>query len=73
MGVPPVRIDILMSIEGMSFSDAWKERNDIDFFGVQASFISIDDLIRSKKIAARPQDLIDVENLLIAKKLKEDI
>lgn len=26
MGRPPVRIDILMSIEGMSFEDAWKNR-----------------------------------------------
>lgn len=71
MGRPPVRIDILMSIEGMSFEDAWENRQMIDFFGVEANFISPEDLIQSKKLAGRPQDLIDVENLLLAKKLKE--
>lgn len=72
MGRPPVRVDILMSIEGMSFAEAWEKRNLIDFFGVDASFISIDDLIKSKKLAARPQDLVDVGNLLLAKKLESD-
>ncbi len=73
MGRPPVRIDILMSIEGMSFENAWKNRLPIDFFGVQANFISLDDLIQSKILAGRPQDLIDVENLALAKRLKEKL
>lgn len=71
MGRPPVRVDILMSLAGMDFADAWKNRHIVDFFGVQANFISLDDLIESKKLAGRLQDLIDAENLLLAKKLKE--
>lgn len=71
MGRPPVRVDILMSIEGMNFEDAWENRQTTDFLGVDANFISPDDLIRSKKLAGRPQDLIDVENLLLAKSLTE--
>jgi predicted nucleotidyltransferase len=73
MGRPPVRVDILMSIEGRSFAGAWKNRQNIDFFGVQASFVSLDDLIGLKQLAGRPQDLADVENLLIAKKVKEEL
>lgn len=72
MGRPPVRVDILMSIEGMSFAEAWKTRNVIDFFGVEANFISLDNLIKSKKLAGRPQDLTDAENLLLAKNIKEN-
>jgi hypothetical protein len=72
MGRPPVRVDILMSIEGMSFAKVWKNRQKIDFFGVEANFVSLDDLIELKKLAGRPQDLADVENLLIAKRLKEN-
>ena len=72
MGRPPVRVDILMSIEGMSFAEAWLNKNIIDFFGVEANFISLDDLIKSKKLAGRPQDLADAENLLLAKKIKEN-
>lgn len=70
MGRPPVRVDILMSLAGMNFADAWNNRRAVDFFGVEASFISLDDLIESKKLAGRPQDLIDAENLLLAKELK---
>ena len=71
MGRPPVRVDILMSIEEMDFAMAWDNRQIIDFFGIQTNFISLDDLIESKKLAGRPQDLADVENLLLAKKLRE--
>jgi predicted nucleotidyltransferase len=72
MGNPPVRVDILMSIEGMNFAEAWANRQIIDFFGVHTNFVSLDDLVKLKEIAGRPQDLADIENLLIAKKLKED-
>jgi hypothetical protein len=71
MGRPPVRIDILMSIEEMNFAEAWENRQMVDFFDVEANFISLEDLIQSKKLAGRAQDLIDVENLLLAQKLKE--
>ncbi len=71
MGRPPVRVDILMSIAGMNFAKAWENRQIVDFFGVEANFISLDDLIKSKKLAGRPQDLTDVENLLSAKKIKD--
>ena len=71
MGKPPVRVDILMSIAGMNFAQAWENRQIVDFFGVQANFISLDDLIQSKKLAGRPQDIADMENLLLAKRLKE--
>lgn len=71
MGRPPVRVDILMSIKGMNFEDAWQNRQMVEFFDVPANFISLEDLIQSKKLAGRPQDLIDVENLLLTKKLKE--
>jgi predicted nucleotidyltransferase len=73
MGRPPVRVDILMSIEGRSFTEAWQNRQIIDFFGIQANFVSLEDLIGLKKLAGRPQDLADVENLLIAKKVKENL
>ena len=63
MGRPPVRIDILMSIDGVAFEDAWPNRQDGDFDGVPASFIGVDDLVVNKTISARPQDLIDIESV----------
>jgi hypothetical protein len=63
MGRPPVRIDILMSIDGVEFVDAWPNRQEGDFDGIPANFISADDLITNKSISARPQDTIDIESV----------
>jgi hypothetical protein len=63
MGVPPVRIDILMSIPGLKFDEAWTRRVEADFDGVPVLFISRADLIASKLASGRPQDLIDADSL----------
>jgi hypothetical protein len=63
MGVPPVRVDILMGIPGGDFEQAWRNRNDVDFDGLVVHFISKQDLIKSKKASGRPQDIIDADLL----------
>ena len=63
MGVPPIRVDILMSVPGLAFEEAWNRRLQADFGGVAVWFISKQDLIVSKRAAGRPQDLIDAELL----------
>ena len=63
MGVPPVRIDILMGIPGMGFDEAWIRRNEVDFDQLLVPFISRDDLIIVKRAAGRPQDIIDADLL----------
>lgn len=63
MGIPPVRVDLLMGIPGLEFELAWGNRIEVDFDGLLVNFISKDDLITSKKASGRPQDLLDVENL----------
>lgn len=63
MGVAPVRVDILMSITGLDFDEAWHRRIKVNFDGISTWFISRGDLIASKAALGRPQDLIDVELL----------
>ncbi len=63
IGTPPVRVDILLSIEGVNFADAWTRRVESIIGDVPALFISKEDLIAAKTAAGRPQDLIDVQNL----------
>jgi len=63
MGNPPSRIDILMSIPGVDFEEAWSRREIAEFDGITAVFIAKDDLIRSKIASGRPQDLIDADAL----------
>ena len=65
IGVAPVRIDILMSMKGLRFEDAWERRVESDLYGVKTFFISREDLITSKKQVGRPQDLADVEALAL--------
>jgi predicted nucleotidyltransferase len=63
MGMPPVRVDILMGIPGIGFDKCWERRAEVDFEGLKVIFISKEDLIISKRAAGRPQDLIDADLL----------
>jgi len=56
IGIDPVRIDILTSLPGVDFADAWERRLAVDFDGEPASVISRDDLIVSKRITDRIRD-----------------
>lgn len=64
MGRPPARVDVLTSIEGVSFAAAWKRRVESDLGGASAHVISREDLIVNKRAVGRPQDLLDVRQLL---------
>lgn len=72
MGIPPIRVDIMMSIKGVQFDQAWSERVETNFDGVPVGFISRENLIRAKLAAGRPQDLIDVELLRQAASGQDD-
>jgi predicted nucleotidyltransferase len=63
MGVPPVRVDVIMGIPGIKFDECWDRRVEVDFDGLKVIFISKQDLIASKRVAGRPQDLIDADLL----------
>ena len=63
MGVPPMRVDILMGIPGIAFEQAWERRKEVDFEGLVVFFISKEDLITAKRASGRPQDLIDADIL----------
>jgi len=63
IGRPPLMVDILMSIPGVKFDDAWKRRKQLTVDGIEMNFINKEDLITAKKTSGRPQDMIDLENL----------
>jgi hypothetical protein len=63
MGVPPVRVDILMGIPGLQFPKAWDRRETVWFDDLPVYFISRLDLITAKRASGRPQDLIDADLL----------
>ena len=64
MGVPPMRLEILTSIDGVEFEKCFKNRVIADFKIFKANFISKDDLLMNKRSSGRPQDLVDFNKLL---------
>ncbi len=69
MGRPPLRVDIMMSIPGIEFDEAWKNREAVQIDDLKIRFISRSDLIQAKEASGRPQDKIDLERLKIAEQL----
>ncbi len=69
MGRPPLRVDIMMSIPGVEFDEAWKNRTLVRLDDLSIFFISRKDLIRSKEASGRPRDKIDIETLKQATQL----
>lgn len=63
MGRSPNRVDILVSVSGLTFDEAWDRRTTADVEGVPVPMLSREDLITSKLAAGRPQDLVDVATL----------
>ena len=69
MGRPPFRVDIMMSIPGIKFDVAWKNRATVELDDLKILFISRSDLILAKEASGRPQDKIDIEKLKEAEQL----
>lgn len=63
LGLPPRRIDILTSISGVTFDEAWAGRVEAMVDGHPTPFLGRVELIRNKRAAGRPKDLIDVAAL----------
>jgi hypothetical protein len=63
MGVPPVRIDLLTSIDGVEWNEAWAGRLVKEVEGVRVPVLSSEHMIRNKRATGRPQDLVDADIL----------
>lgn len=61
LGVPPNRIDLLTSISGVTFEQAWEDRVGGTIEGTPATFIGRQSLIQNKRAGGRPQDLADLQ------------
>ena len=63
MGKKPWRIDILTSIEGVAFEEAWRERQHFNLEEVELPVPSRRHLIANKRAAGRAKDMADIEEL----------
>ena len=63
MGFPPMRLEILTSIDGVLFNPCYKNRVIADLGEIKINFISKNDLLINKRASGRPQDLVDFDKL----------
>jgi Nucleotidyl transferase of unknown function (DUF2204) len=63
LGFPPNRIDILTSVSGLQFDDAWSQKKEVNFEGEIINFISLHHLRINKKSTGRDKDNLDLKNL----------
>lgn len=64
LGRAPNRIDLLTSITGVSFDEAWENSIPTELDGVSVRMLSLEMLLKNKKASGRPKDLADVEEII---------
>lgn len=55
--------DVMTSLAGVTFDECWHNHRTVVVEGVPVRFTSLAALRKSKATVARPQDLLDLENL----------
>ena len=63
IGLPPRRIDLLTSISGVSFAEAWPLRESVRIAGRDVPFLSLGLLVKNKRASGREKDTVDVRLL----------
>lgn len=63
IGVAPGRIDILTTLTGLTFDEAWTTRDQGRFGDLTVDFIGREAFVRNKRATGRAKDLGDLEGL----------
>jgi hypothetical protein len=61
LGVPPVRVDLITSISGVSWEEALSGSVEAKYGNVPIRILGREEFIRNKKTVGRARDLADVE------------
>jgi hypothetical protein len=63
MGLPPVRIDVLTELTGLTFDEAWPGRTTAIFGPLTVDVLGREAFIKNKRATGRARDLGDIEAL----------
>src|ERR1044071_264459 len=63
MGVPPWRLKILTTIDGVDFDECYATRRRVVIDETEVDIIDLPHLRLNKKASARPKDIADLQNL----------
>ncbi len=59
-GVAPQRIDVMTSITGVTFREAWRGRTERTVAGLPLAFLGEAEFVKNKRASGRPKDLVDL-------------
>lgn len=63
IGIEPNRIDILTDIDGLTFQEAWQNKELVAFDEIEVYSLEINDIIKNKTASNRPKDKLDLVQL----------
>lgn len=63
LGYPPLRIDLLTNIDGVTFEECYKNKKVVEIDDLMVNFIGYQDLLKNKRASGRLRDQDDIENL----------
>ncbi len=63
IGTVPCRVDLLTTISGVVFDQAWTRRLRIDIEGIEVPVLGRSDFVANKKAIGRPRDRSDLDLL----------
>jgi len=63
MGIPPYKIEVITSIDGVLFQDCYAHRQVVEVEGIQINYLSLEDLRKNKLASGRYKDLDDLQHL----------
>lgn len=63
LGYPPLRIDLLTEIDGVTFEECFQNRRQVTIDNLTVNFIGYNDLLKNKRESGRPKDIDDIDNL----------
>lgn len=63
IGMPPMKIELVTSIDGVTFETCYKNRLIVEIDDIPVPYLSLSDLRKNKKASGRHKDLNDLEHL----------
>lgn len=63
MGIPPMKIEVVTTIDGVNFEECFKNKLVIEVDGIPINYLSLIDLRENKKASGRFKYLNDLEHL----------
>jgi len=64
LGIPPNQVDLMTSIDGVTFAEAWEGRASGHYGAQPVFFLGRNEFIKNKRTVGRLQDIADIDDLL---------